>query len=177
MRLIKEKRIDYRAIPKIMVCGRGTADEFAQYGLHAGAQPAAGFSAAALAELAKEIIKPGEKVLRVRSDKAGPQLADAIRKTGADVEDAVIYDNERIVHDELPEFDAVFFASASAVESFIEQWGPAALSGKTTCVIGQPTAHALEKQSIVPDIIAREATGPGAIQTLAEHLVSKALLS
>jgi uroporphyrinogen III methyltransferase/synthase len=169
MQLIQDQKIDYRAIPKIMVCGRGTADEFAQYGLHADAQPESGFSAKSLIELAKGILKPVEKVLRIRSDKAGPQLADALRETGAEVEDAIIYDNERIDYAKLPDFDAVFFASASGVESLINQWGPATLAGKTLCVIGKPTAAALEKHHLKPGIIAREATVPGAIHSLAEY--------
>jgi uroporphyrinogen III methyltransferase/synthase len=177
MQLIKDQQIDYRSIPKIMVCGRGTADELGQYGLHADAQPESDFSAESLIELAKETVKPGEKVLRIRSDKAGPQLAEAMRNHGAKVEDAVIYDNERIMYDELPEFDAVFFASASGVESFIEQWGAKALAGKTISVIGKPTTTALEKQNLNPDIIAREATVPGSINALAELFVSRTLTS
>ncbi len=173
MQLIVDQNIDLRTIPKIMVCGRGTADEFAQYGLRTDAQPASGFSAEALIELAKKTIKSGEKVLRVRSGKAGSQLAEALRETGAEVEDAILYDNERITYDKLPEFDAVFFASTSAVESFIEQWGSDALDGKTVCVIGQPTAQVLEKQNLAPDVIAREATVPGALESLAEYFVAR----
>lgn len=172
MEIVKRQQIDYRSIPKIMVCGRGTADEFADYGLQVDAQPAGVFSAKALAALAKETLQPGETVLRIRSDKAGPELANAVRETGAEVEDAIIYDNERIDHDELPDFEVVFFASASGVESFINQWGTAPLAGKTILVIGQPTARALEKHRLHPDIIAREATIPGAITSLAQHFVS-----
>jgi uroporphyrinogen III methyltransferase/synthase len=175
MEIVEHQKIDFRTIPKIMVCGRGTADEFKQYGLHADAMPESGFSAEALIELATETVKSGERILRLRSDKAGPQLAEAIRESGAKVEDTIIYDNERINHEELPEFDAVFFASASGVESFIEQWGTKALAEKTISVIGQPTAVALKKQNIQPDIIAHEATVPGAITALAEYFISEAL--
>lgn len=172
MRLVQDQKIGYRAIPNIMVCGRGTAAEFAEYGIQVDAQPAGNFSAEALKELAKTVLQPGERVLRVRSDKAGPALADAFRELGAVVEDAVIYDNEQIVHDELPDFDAVFFASASGVESFISQWGVQSLKNKTTAVIGKPTFQALEKYNLTPDVMAKEATIPGAIQSLAEHILS-----
>ena len=175
MQLVEDQKIDIRSIPKIMVCGRGTADEFAQYGLHVDAQPDSGFSAEALIERAQKTIRPGEKILRVRSDKAGPHLAEALRKTGAEVEDAILYDNVRIDHTELSGFDAVFFASASAVESFIEQWGAEALAGKAMVVIGKPTALALEKYNLQPDVVAREATLPDAIRALAGHLVSESL--
>ena len=175
MQLIKDQHIDPRTIPRIMACGRGTADEFSNYGRHVDARPESEFSAESLIKLAKGILKSGEKVLRVRSDKAGPQLAEALRETGAEVEDAVIYDNETIAHDTLPDFDAVFFASASGVESFIGQWGTEALAGKTISVIGKPTAQALGKHHIKPTTIAREATVPGAIQSLAEYFVSRML--
>ncbi len=175
MEIVSLRKLDYRSIPKIMVCGRGTADEFAECGICVDAQPEGNFSAESLKQLAMEILKPGEKVLRVRSDKAGPELADAIRATGAEVEDAIIYDNERISHNELPAFDAVFFASASGVESFIDQWGIESLTKKTTVVIGKPTARALEKHHLKPDVVARESTIPGAMLSLAEHLVSVAI--
>jgi uroporphyrinogen-III synthase len=140
--------------------------------LHSDAQPEAEFSAESLLELAGRLVKPGDKILRLRSDKAGPQLAESLRNTGAQVEDTIIYDNERINYNELPGFDAVFFASASGVESFLDQWGPDALKGKTVCVIGKPTAEALKMQGLEPDIIAREATVPEAINALAEFFVS-----
>lgn len=175
MEIITRQKIDYRTIPKIMVCGRGTAAEFEEFGIRVDAQPSSNFSAESLKTLAKEILNPGDNVLRLRSDKAGSDVADAIRETGATVNDSIIYDNESITHDELPDFDAVFFASASGVESFIRQWGVQSLEGKTTVVIGKPTSHALEKHSIKPDIMAQEATIPGAIQSLAEHFVSMAM--
>ncbi|MEN7973106.1 MAG: uroporphyrinogen-III C-methyltransferase [Verrucomicrobiota bacterium] len=177
MQRVERQKMDLRSFPKIMVCGRGTAKEFERYGLYADACPETVFSAESLVELARKTIKPGEKILRVRSDKAGPDLADALRETGAEVEDAVIYNNHRIEHDNLPEFDVVFFASASATESFIDQWGVEALAGKTISVIGNPTARALEAQGIKPDIIARKSTIPGAIQTLVEFFIGEELCS
>lgn len=175
MKLVEDQKPDYRTIPKIMVCGRGTTNEFSEYGIRVDAQPDTGFSAESLKALAKDVVKPDEKILRVRSDKAGTDLADALRETGAEVEDAVIYDNVRVEHEELPDFDVVFFASASGVESFIGQWGVEALEGKTTLVIGRPTADALEKHHLQPDVMARESTISGAVQSLAEHLVLKAM--
>jgi uroporphyrinogen III methyltransferase/synthase len=176
MEIVNYQKIDLRTIPRIMVCGRGTADEFAEYGIRVDAQPAGNFSAEALKILASETLKPGEKVLRVRSDKAGGDLANAIREAGADTTDTIIYDNEKVIHEELPAFDAAFFASASGVESFIAQWGVQSLENKTTIVIGKPTAEALERHGMEPDVMAKEATIPGAIQSLAEKYVSLAII-
>ncbi len=165
------------ASTKWMACGRGTADELLKYGIRVDAQPESNYSANALIELARETIHPGEKILRVRSGKAGPQLAEALRETGATVEDAILYDNEQIFHNELPKFDAVFFASASGVESFIEQWGFQSLENKTICAIGKPTAQTLKKHNLKPDTIAREATVPAAIQSLSKFFIGEKLCS
>ncbi len=175
MQLVEDQKPDYRSIPKIMVCGRGTADEFAEYGIRVDAQPGGSFSAEALVELAHALLKPGDRVLRVRSDKAGTDLAEALRSTGAAVEDAIIYDNVRVDHEELPGFDVAFFASASGVDSFVAQWGADSLKGKTSVVIGQPTARAMERHGLAPGIVARESTIPGAIRSLAEFCVSQTI--
>lgn len=172
MDIVDYQKTDFRTIPKIIVCGRGTAGEFADYGIRVDAQPEENYSAQSMIALAGEIMQPGQKVLRVRSDKAGPELAEALREAGMEVEDTVIYDNVRIRHEELPPFDAVFFASASGVESLIGQWGAEAMNDKTIVVIGKPTADALARHGLKPDVIAKEATIPSAIGTLAEHLVS-----
>jgi uroporphyrinogen III methyltransferase/synthase len=175
MEIVGCQKMDFRTIPKIMVCGRGTAAEFAAYGIRVDAQPDAAFSAESLIALARDVTRPGEKILRVRSDKAGSDLASALREIGLEVEDTVIYDNVRVDYEELPAFDVAFFASASGVESLIGQWGAAALSGKTIVVIGKPTADALSRFGLQPDVVAREATVPGAIQSLSERLVSQAM--
>jgi len=172
MEIVERQNIDFRSIPKIMVCGRGTAAEFLEYGIRVDAQPESSFSAESLKELARTILKPGDRVLRLRSDKAGPDMADVLRESGATVTDTIIYDNEAVVHETCPEFDAVFFASASGVESFIAQRGIESLQNKTTVVIGKPTATALENNQVTDYVTARESTVPGAIHSLAEHLVS-----
>ncbi|OVE73419.1 hypothetical protein BVX94_03900, partial [bacterium B17] len=105
-------------------------------------------------------------------DKAGPDLAEALRAEGAEVDDCILYQNEQINYDELPAFDAVFFASASAVESFIDQWGPSVLDGKTILSIGKPTDRVLKDKCRCADVIGREATVESAIKTLAEYCVS-----
>lgn len=177
MTIIDRQGTDLGTLPRIMVCGRGTAGEFLKYGLDVDAQPQSDFSAESLVRLSKEILKPDEKILRLRSDKAGPKLTESLRENDLTVEDVIIYDNERVQHDELPEFDAVFFASASAVDSFAVQWGISALSEKIIAVIGRPTAFALDKYNIRPDVIAREATVEGTIKALAGHCVGEELCS
>ena len=87
----------------------------------------------------------GKKVLRLRSAKAPHTVAAAIRRMGAKVDDVVLYDNAPVCREgvALPKFDAVFFASTSGVEAFIEQYGTKALSRKEIFAIGGPTRNAL----------------------------------
>ena len=108
--------------------------------------PASDFSANGLIAEIRKMDLRGKRVLRLRSAKAGPAVAQALRKVGAKVDDVVLYDNEFCSPaDHLPPFDDVFFASASAVESFLSQYGAAKLRGKGILVMGQPTRAALPK--------------------------------
>jgi uroporphyrinogen-III synthase len=109
--------------------------------------------------------------LRLRSEKAGTLLADVLREKGATVEEAVLYTNEWIRYEKLPVFDAVFFASASAVESFCGQFGADALKDKVIVAIGKPTEAALAKAGYKAQIIGDEATVEGAITSLARGAV------
>ena len=137
---------DRRRLPAFYTCGAGTDAELRKYGVSSDVVPASDFSANGLiAEIRKMDLK-GKRVLRLRSAKAGPAVAQALRKVGAKVDDVVLYDNEFCLSaDHLPHFDDVFFASASAVESFLSQYGAAKLRGKGILVMGQPTRAALPK--------------------------------
>ena len=137
---------DRRRLPAFYTCGAGTDAELRKYGVSSDVVPASDFSANGLiAEIRKMDLK-GKRVLRLRSAKAGSAVAQALRKVGAKVDDVVLYDNEFCSPaDHLPPFDDVFFASASAVESFLSQYGAAKLRGKGILVMGQPTRAALPK--------------------------------
>ena len=88
----------------------------------------------------------GKKVLRLRSALAGTAVARALRRAGAEVSDEILYDNEPVERDcDLPEFDEVFFASASGAKAFIERYGRKSIKGKKVYVMGAPTESALPK--------------------------------
>ncbi len=175
MELTNTRKIDLRTLPLIMACGCGTAAKFAEHGVWVDAQPETDFSTESLARLAAGILGPNDRVLRLRSDRAGTRLAESLRTTGARVDDAIIYETHPIHYDELPCFDIVFFASASAVDVFVGQWGTPALHEKEIIAIGRPTAAALERHGILSCIVAREATVQSAIETLAAQAASAAL--
>ena len=173
LELIAAEHVDLRRLPQLIACGPGTAAELANAGLTPDVVPPHDFGADGLLRELRNM-KHGmqtPRLLRLRSDKAGDGLAGELRKLGATVDDCVLYANEPIRYETLPEFDAVFFASASAVEVFAAQWGTAALDGKIVAVIGQPTAAALHKLGRKPDVTGFAATVDGALDALAAYCV------
>lgn len=171
MAMARGVRLDWRCMPKLMACGPGSAAAFESHGFTPELTPPMDYSAEGLTALLREYDFTGQSVLRLRSAKAGPLLAEVLRAQGAQVDDVQLYTNEPIVYPQLPAFDAVFFASASAVDAFIAQAGVAALTGKTVVTIGKPTAAALTAHGRAPDVVAAEATVDGAIEALAREEV------
>ena len=174
--LLRAARHDVRQLPKVMVSGPGTAAAVAQeLGIVADLQPSGDFGAAGIQASVAELLADGRPVLRIRSDKAGPDLTADLKKLGLKVHDLVVYKNERIAYAARPEFDAVFFASASAVEAYVELWGADSLAGRTILAIGTPTEHALQAAGLRADVMGFTATVEGAITALAAHNVGEVL--
>ncbi len=167
VRCLMSFRFDLRTVPRIIVCGPGTARAFAAFGLCADLMPESDFSTQGLLALPELQNLEGRRILRVRSEKAGSAVADTLRARGAEVDDAVLYRNEPAPCDALPPFDAVFFASASAVEVFLGRFGAAALEGKDVLAMGGPTARA----GIAPTVAAAVSTVRDAVAALARHEV------
>ena len=137
---------DLRRLGAFYTCGAGTDAELRRHGIASDVLPAADFSAAGLVAEIKKLDLHGKRVLRLRSAKAGTDVARALRRAGAKVDDVVLYANEACAPEgALPPFDDVFFASASAVESFLARYGAGALRGKGVFVMGGPTRAALPK--------------------------------
>lgn len=165
--LLKEK-FDLRRLPKIMSVGSGSARALEQIGLGCDLMPKNNFSAEGLLNVAAPVVK-GKKILRLRSQKAGPELADELHSFGAHVTDCVLYHNVIVRYPEIPEFDSVYFASASAVESFVEQWGADALKNKKVLAIGGPTQTSLKSFGLKADIIGEMATVERSLYALAVY--------
>ena len=155
---------DLRRLGAFYTCGAGTDEVLRRHGVASDVMPPSDFSAAGLiAEIAKLDLS-GKRVLRLRSAKAGGAVARALRKAGARVDDVVLYENlVRAPEEAIPPFDDVFFASASAVEAFIGNYGVRTLRGKGVFVMGGPTRSALPKslatKSLVFDIISSTISG------------------
>lgn len=166
---------DMRRVPKVAVCGPGTARDVRRLGLAPDCEPADGFGAEGLLKELGRTASPGARVLRLRSDAAGEGLSGDLRKAGLRVDDVVLYRNAPIPHDTLPAFDAVIFASGSAATAFVGRWGADALQGKMVAAIGAPTARALERLGRAADAVAREETIEACVETLAAGAVDRAL--
>ncbi len=166
---LRQEKVDYRRIPRIMATGHGTGLALEQIGLRADLLPAGDFSAEGLLAIARPLVNGG-KVLRLRSDKAGDSLAGGLRTAGAEVADVVLYRNRPIPYaDPLPPFDDVFFASASAVDAWIAQWGAEPLQNRCILTMGQPTARALINHGLPPTVTGTAATVSGVLESLACH--------
>jgi uroporphyrinogen-III synthase len=173
--LLRNAGVDLRTVPKIASCGGGTSRELKALGLAADLEPASDFSAESLLHTLTPLVKPGLRILRLRSDKAGPGLACALRALGAVVEECELYRNRAVRYDEKPEFEAAFFASASAVESYSALWGAASLKGVYRVALGKPTVAALHKLGMEADLIPPEATVESALTAVAVHFAQQAL--
>lgn len=168
--LLQREQIDLRRVPRIMGTGQGTARTLADVGLGCDLLPEANASADGLLAAAAAAVC-GKRVLRLRSEKAGAALADGLRKHQAEVADVILYANRPISYPACPAFDAVFFASTSAVEAFLSQWGKDRLVGKTILTMGKPTAGALAAHGLTADVTGSDATVEGVIGGLARHHV------
>jgi uroporphyrinogen-III synthase len=175
MESARRAALDLRGVPRLMVCGAGTSDALRREGFTADAVTADSFGSDGMLETARSVLHKGDLVLRLRSAKAGTGLAEALQAFGATVTDCVLYDNQPVRYDSLPEFDAVFFASASAVESFLTLGTVESLNDSIVLAIGQPTAAALERAGRAPDVVANPATVQGAIESLARYVVGRKL--
>jgi len=113
--------------------------------------------------------------LRLRSQLAGPGLAEALTAAGYRVTDCVLYANKPLRPERVTAFDAVFFASASAAEAFVALEPVAELASKTIVALGKPTLTALQKYGVRVDALGAEATVQSAIETMAAMMVRKEL--
>ena len=139
---------DLRDLPGFVTCGAGTDSELRSRGLSSDLMPERDFSAAGMIEVCRRnrSLFARRRVLRLRSDLAGTEVAEALRALGAEVDDKIVYDNIPVKHEgPLPLFDDVFFASAAGVRAFLDAYGAAALRGKRVHAMGGPTVRELRR--------------------------------
>lgn len=155
--LLASRAYDRRDLPRISVCGPGTSAIFEAVGIKPDIMPESDYSTRGLKACLPDLTT--RKVLRLRSDKAKWTIGT----------DCILYHNDPVTIEKLPQVDAIFFASASAVESLYQQHGDAAFNCDLIAM-GEPTAIALRAISKEPTVIAITAILDTAIATYAEHL-------
>lgn len=175
VRLLREAGLDIRFLPGLLVAGPGTADVFREHGVVPDVVPERDFGAQGLLAAARRSVPPGASVLRLRSDRAGTRLAQELTRCGFRVTDAILYRNERLHPESVPSFDAVFFASASAVEAFLDIRPAEALSGKAVVAMGGPTAVVLQEKGVAGVLVPTEATVEGVMERLAATMLEEVL--
>ena len=72
-------------------------------------------------------------------------------------------------------FDAVLFASGSAVDAFVNRHGATMLTGRDIVSIGPPTTAALARHGLLPTVTAWQATPAAAIDSLADANLQRRL--
>lgn len=119
----------------------------------------------------------GRRVLLPRSDRARPELPDALRAAGARVTEVIAY---RTVMPPAPEAaldtlrkegaDIITFASPSAVHHAIEMFGDAGFGSMKLAAIGPTTAAALAEIGTPAAILAPESTAAGLVAAVVEYV-------
>ncbi len=173
VRCLLAREIDLRTLPKILCCGPGTAKALRRVHIVPDAQPASSFSSDGVLQEAQRIFKQGARVLRVRSDRAGEGLALALRDAGFQVDDVVISRNEVLPVQQPPHYDAVLFASASAVDAYLAQCKKSSLDGKRIGIMGHKEAQRLAAAGIDNVCIPKIFTLDGAVATMAGQMVEE----
>lgn len=167
---------DLRKLPKMLCCGQGTAIALNKFQLTPDAIPDGDFNTEGMLEIARQVIPRDARILRLRSDIAGPSLAEKFRKEFDHVEDFVLCENQT-VECEAPECDAVFFASVSAINSYVKQFGVPSLNGKIVVTIGPKDTDAILKAGWQGTPVAPvRAVVEDAVEALAAFMIQKELI-
>lgn len=158
-------------LPKrLAVAGPGTAAALAHLNIDT-LVPEGDFSAEGLlAALPGDL--GGMRILRVRSEEAGPALAQALKARGAKVKDLPFYRTVGLPETEPPPHDAVFLASASAVRAWAASAAP---KGVPAIALGGPTAAALRALGREPAAVPARQTPADAIRAYARACLGESL--
>ncbi|PYI52209.1 uroporphyrinogen-III C-methyltransferase [Paenibacillus flagellatus] len=181
---MRELRVDVRQMyrAKIAAVGPKTQEALAARGLIADLVPNAGFQAESLLELLQSFVTPGERVLLPKGDLARPVLADGLRRFGAHVTEADVYENvpsldggeEALAMLRAGAVQAVAFTSSSTVTNLLEalrrlgEPDPVGLlNGVGLYVIGPVTAKTAAEAGLRVTASADEATIESLVEAMA----------
>lgn len=174
VRALRDAGIDLRTLAgvKIAAVGCGTAKKLRQHGLHADVVPKAQTAAGLIAELGGAV--KGGRILLPCGDLSRNELADGLTELGASVEKLIVYRNvpasltKEVAAELRHGFDAIVFASPSAVERFA-QTGIDLRDAIVAC-IGPTTASAARSAGLAPQVVATQHSAEGLVNALLHHL-------
>ncbi|MEM4248397.1 MAG: uroporphyrinogen-III synthase, partial [Candidatus Nanoarchaeia archaeon] len=177
--MLNENRYDLRRLPKIMSSGSETTKEILKYGINPDLQAESDFGSDGLLKKASLVLSPGDTVLRICSDKSLKDLSEGLRNRNFKVDEIILYKTIPLKYNNLPEFDAIFFASPSAVEAFKNNFGNDILIEKDVISLGNITADTIKKtfKSTGKIFIPEKSTGIIAIQKYALNYLNEFLWS
>jgi uroporphyrinogen III methyltransferase / synthase len=164
------------APPNIAVVGPATKQKAEQAGFFVGHTARTHVGVALADELGDQV--ENKRVLLPRSDRANPDLPEALRRLGAEVREVIAYrtlrptdaDQEAIARVCKGEADAILFFSPSAVHTFVEMVGRERVktlqNRMLMASIGPVTARALQEAGVQRIVTPAEASADAVIQAL-----------
>ncbi len=172
---IKKHSIDIRNVPPIVVSGKESEKFLGEYLIKPFGVANAKDAGSSIVDIFKNI--PTEnKILRIGSSKCGSKLSSNLENKGFDVDEIHICDNQMVLYNSLPSFDAVIFSSGSAIESFITQFGRIELIGKVISLLGTPSKKVLKKYNLNNvTLMSDEHSVEGQVKSLASYYINKKL--
>jgi uroporphyrinogen III methyltransferase/synthase len=177
-----ERGSDLAGLRADVVCvGPATAAAALEVGFPVHQVPVSRFDAEGmLDEIRKELPPAGKRFLLPSTEKSREILPDGLREAGARVDTVAVYRTvaadvawERLGESLVQgEFDALTFASPSAVRHFFGGLDTAAREAAGRCTvaaIGPVTGDALRTEGIEPDVVPERAEARALVEALAQH--------
>jgi uroporphyrinogen III methyltransferase/synthase len=181
-----ERGCDLAGLRGDVVCvGPATAAAALELGLPIHRVPVSRFDAEGmLDEVLRELSPAGKRFLLPRAERSREVLPDGLREVGARVDTVAVYRTvaadvdwerlgERLAQGD---FEALTFASPSAVRHFFRGIDAAAREAAERCIlaaIGPVTADALRAEGIEPDVVPESAEIRALVEALAQHVARR----
>jgi uroporphyrinogen III methyltransferase/synthase len=171
---------DVRRFANTSLCaiGPATSKALEKFGLRADWTPEDYISGSIVSGLAKKGIA-GKRFLLPRADIAPAELAEGLKKHGAEVDSVTTYRTVRPRNGAFEvveclhrgDIDVVTFTSSSTVKNLFDLLGDDAehLSNSIIACIGPVTALTAEQKGLRVDVMAQEHTIPGLVSALKDH--------